>query len=407
MSVPSVQSSEQLLALSSAADLRSRFIALMDLLSALRRLLAASDTISTESNLIQSALSELATHMHLGACSVFLRNGDVLTCVAGTGFAEVLSCVLGRAQSIPESSPDSSQFQIGEGIMGQACLTGTPQSSLDCRKDPRFKALDTTGVSQKIGSLISIPLSENGVVFGVLNVSHPKAQFFDGWHQNALYLFADSLAQLLRNFRLMQRMDSEVDVRTNALQQALVEAEKLRARFEQLAVVDELTGLHNRRHFFSEAPRIVAGAQRDDLPLTLVIADLDEFKKVNDTWGHTYGDTVLVRAGEVLETELRAGDLLARLGGEEFAFILPNTDTEGARRLAGRINNRFPILPARSESSPAKLTASFGIAALTAQMAELPPIDALGLLYARADEAMYKCKMTGSSAAEVYDDNME
>jgi diguanylate cyclase (GGDEF)-like protein len=98
---------------------------------------------------------------------------------------------------------------------------------------------------------------------------------------------------------------------------------------------------------------------------------------------------------------------LARLGGEEFAFILPNTDTEGARRLAGRINNRFPILPVRPDSSPAKLTASFGIAALTAQMAELAPIDALGLLYARADKAMYKCKMMGSAAAEVYDDNLE
>ena len=396
-----------MLALSSAADLRSRFIALMDLLSALRLLLAASDTISTEVDLIQSALSELAAHMHFGACSVFLRNEDVLTCVAGTGFAEVLSRVLGRAQSVPQSSTKSSQFQVGEGIMGQACLTGNPQSALDCRKDPRFKALDDTGASQKIGSVISIPLSENGVVFGVLNVSHPRARFFDGWHQNALYLFADSLAQLLRNFRLMQTMDTEVAVRTYALQQALDEAEKLRDRFEQLAVVDDLTGLHNRRYFFREAPRIVAGAQRDSLPLMLVIADLDEFKKVNDTWGHTYGDTVLVRAGEVLETELRAGDLLARLGGEEFAFILPNTDTDGARRLAERINSRLPILPGRPDSSPAKLTASFGIAALTAQMAELPPIDVLGLLYARADKAMYKCKMTGNAAAEVYDENLE
>jgi len=222
-----------------------------------------------------------------------------------------------------------------------------------------------------------------------------------------LYLFADSLAQLLRNFRLMQTIDKEVAVRTGALQQALVEAEKLRDRFEHLAVVDDLTGLHNRRHFFREAPRIVAGAQRDSLPLSLVIADLDEFKKVNDTWGHTYGDQILVRAAEVLETELRAGDLLARLGGEEFVFLLPNTDTEGALRLAERINERFPFLPGGKTSSPSKLKASFGIVALTKPMAEIPSTDALGLLYARADKAMYKCKVEGRSTAEIYHDNME
>lgn len=399
------QAGELMLAISGAVDLRARFIALMDLLSALRRLLAASDTISTESDLIQSALSELASHMHLGACSVFVRNNDVLTCVAGTGFEEALSRMLGRTSSPPKRLNGSLQFNVGEGLIGKACSTGVPQSSSDCQDDPRFKSFDDAATSQRLGSLISIPLSENGVVSGVLNVSHPQAHFFDSWHQNALYLFADSLAQLLRNFRLVHTIDNEVVARTDALQQALVEAEKLRDRFEQLAVVDDLTGLYNRRHFFREAPRIVAGAQRDNLPLTLVIADLDEFKKVNDTWGHTYGDKILVRAGEVLETELRAGDLLARVGGEEFVFILPNTDTAGARRLAERINYRFPVLPVDPGSTLTKLTASFGIAALTEQMAEISPTDALGLLYARADKAMYKCKLAGKSAAEVYDDD--
>lgn len=396
-----------MLAISGAADLRSRFIALMDLLSALRRLLAASDTISTESDLIQSALSELAAHMHLGACSVFVRDDDVLTCVAGTGFEEALSRMLGRTPAAPERLNGSSRVRVGEGLMGQACSTGVPQSSSDCQNDPRFKSFGDTDTAQQLGSLISIPLSENGSVSGVLNVSHPRAQFFDNWHQNALNLFADSLAQLLCNFRLLRSIDNEVVARTDALQQALVEAEKLRDRFEQLAVVDDLTGLHNRRHFFREAPRIVAGAQRDNLPLTLVIADLDEFKKVNDTWGHAYGDKILVRASEVLETELRAGDLLARLGGEEFVFLLPNTDTDGARRLAERINHRLPVLPGGSDASPAKLTASFGIVALTRQMAEISSTDALGLLYARADKAMYKCKMAGKSAAEIYNDSLE
>ncbi len=398
---------EHLLAIAGAADLRSRFIALMDLLSALRRLLAASDTITTESDLIQNALSELAAHMQLGACSVFVRCDDVLTCVAGTGFEEALSRMLGRTAPASERVTSSSQFRVGEGLMGQACSTGSPKISSDCRNDPRFKSCGDSDAGERLGSLISIPLIENGFVSGVLNVSHPSANFFDNWHQNALYLFADSLAQLLRNFRLLQNIDHQVAVRTGALQEALAEAEKLRDRYEYLAVVDDLTGLHNRRHFFREAPRIVAGAQRDNLPLSLAIADLDEFKKINDTWGHAYGDKVLVRVAEVLETELRAGDLLARLGGEEFVFLLPNTDTEGARRLVERINERFPVLPSGSGTLPAKLSASFGIVPLTRKMAEVPATDALGLLYARADKAMYKCKIDRRTAVEIYDENME
>ena len=80
----------------SAGELRRRFIALTDLLSALRRLLASSDTLESENALLRTALSELATHLSLGACSVFMRDGDLLTCVAGTGFEEVLSQLLGN-----------------------------------------------------------------------------------------------------------------------------------------------------------------------------------------------------------------------------------------------------------------------------------------------------------------------
>jgi diguanylate cyclase (GGDEF)-like protein len=233
-------------------------------------------------------------------------------------------------------------------------------------------------------------------------VSHTQAGFFDSWHQNALYLFAESLAQLLRNFRLVRSIDRKVAAQTDALQQALAEAEKLRERFEQLAIVDELTGLHNRRHFFHEAPRIVAAAQRDGTPLSLVIADLDEFKRVNDTWGHTVGDQVLVRTAEVIETELRGGDLLARLGGEEFGLLLPNTDPAGAMHLADRINRRLPTLPIGDPTAAWQLTGSFGIAELTPELNRLAVTDVLGLLYARADKAMYKCKTSGRARAEVY-----
>ena len=390
----------------SASELRRRFVALTDLLSALRRLLATSDTLQSERALLQTALSELAAHLGLGACSVFMRDGELLTCVAGTGFEEVLSQMLGNDSTVRQRPAPSAQFGLSEGIMGRALVTGELQSCTDTRNDPHFKAMDGSDAPAPIGSLISIPLREGGAVVGVLNVSHPQASFFDSWHQNALYLFAESLAQLLRNFRLARTIDHKVAAQTGALQQALAEAEKLRERFEQLAIVDELTGLHNRRHFFHEAPRIVAAAQRDGTPLSLVIADLDEFKRVNDTWGHTVGDQVLVRAAEVIEAELRGGDLLARLGGEEFGLLLTNTEPAGAMHLVERINCRLPTLPIHDPTAAWQLTASFGIAELTSDLNRLPVTDVLGLLYARADKAMYQCKTSGRARAEVYRPDM-
>ena len=386
----------------SGGELRRRFIALTDLLSALRRLLASSDTLESEAALLQTALSELATHLSLGACSVFMRDGDLLTCVAGTGFEEVLSQLMGNDSSVRQRPGARTRFELGEGIMGRALATGKLQSCADVSKDTHFKTLDEADTPAPIGSLISVPLREDGAVVGVLNVSHPQSGFFDGWHQNALYLFAESLAQLLHSFRLVRNFEHKVAAQTGALQQALAEAEKLRERFEQLAIVDELTGLHNRRHFFHEAPRIVAAARRDGAPLSLVIADLDQFKRINDTWGHIVGDQVLVRAAEVIETELRGGDLLARLGGEEFALLLPNTEPDGAMHLAERINWRLPTLPIGSATATWQLTASFGIAEMTPELNRLPVTDALGLLYARADKAMYQCKTSGRAHAEVF-----
>jgi diguanylate cyclase (GGDEF)-like protein len=228
----------------------------------------------------------------------------------------------------------------------------------------------------------------------VLNASHPAAGFFDAWHVNALSLCAEALAQVLRNHRLLDSLEEQIATRTDALVRALDEAEQLRRRYERLATVDELTGVHNRRHFFEEAPRAVANAQREGVSLTLVIGDIDHFKRINDTWGHDTGDKVLQRAAQGMEAELRAGDLLARVGGEEFALLLPGTDAAGAAQLVERISDRFPPLPPGPADAPRALTASFGIAELSADLLYLPARDVLQQLYVRADQAMYRCKLS-------------
>ena len=145
---------------------------------------------------------------------------------------------------------------------------------------------------------------------------------------------------------------------------------------EQQALVDSLTGLANRRLCTAALEKELARAQRFDEPLTLVLADIDDFKRINDRWGHPTGDEVLKAFARRLQESVREIDLAGRWGGEEFALLLPGTDLEGGRQLAERIrelvkNQRleapdgtpigvsasfgvasFPLVPARASSSP-------------------------------------------------------
>ena len=109
---------------------------------------------------------------------------------------------------------------------------------------------------------------------------------------------------------------------------------------------------------------------------------------------------------ELVSENRRKSDVVARVGGEEFALLLPNTEPAGAMHLAERINWRLPTLPVGSPTATWRLTASFGIAELTPELNKLPVTDALGLLYARADKAMYECKTSGRARAEVYRPDM-
>ena len=401
MAVPDPMEREQSYRLS-AAELRARFVNLVDMLSALRRVLTVQDAQASEAHLVQVALSQLVVHQHLRYCSVFLRRGDELHCLVGTGFDEVVGGQLGRPLVSRVDPRNAQRFRVGEGVMGLACSTGLLQHADECPHDWRFKPFEDPAAGQRIGSLISVPLKDDQGVVGVLNASHPEPGFFDSWHEHSLSLFAETLGQLLSSYRLRCNLDQEVAARTDALARALEEADRLRQRFEHLSTVDELTGLHNRRHFFAEGPRLVAAAQRAGSPLTLVIADIDHFKRINDTWGHDVGDKVLQRVAAVLEAELRAGDLLARLGGEEFVLLLPDTDTDGAVQLVERINRKFPDLPTGPAGAPRVLTASYGLAALAPHMARLPAGDTLELLYVHADKAMYHCKLAGRNRWEVY-----
>jgi diguanylate cyclase len=199
-------------------------------------------------------------------------------------------------------------------------------------------------------------------------------------------------------------LENRVRERTQALEARNEELSRLRLaletanqRLKRLVAVDALTGIANRRHFDRALDRELRRARRERQPLSLIFLDLDEFKRFNDTYGHTQGDEVLRRVALTLdETFRRGGDLVARYGGEEFAVVLPGVDARRAGLYAERLRRRVWRLAIANDASQVsdRLTISAGVATV---MPHAPGfIDATpDALLRVADQALYRAKCLG------------
>ncbi|XGA80577.1 GGDEF domain-containing protein [Halomonas sp. CH40] len=166
-------------------------------------------------------------------------------------------------------------------------------------------------------------------------------------------------------------------------------------KITQLSQVDELTGLGNRRYLLNFTDSLCQQSQRSGRPLSLVLLDIDHFKQVNDTFGHPAGDRVLQMFARALKDEIRAADVLARMGGEEFCLLMPDTDADGACELAERIRMEVASLTQQQLGIPTSITVSLGVA--TAWQSDLD----FKHLYARADQALYQAKTKGRNRVET------
>jgi diguanylate cyclase (GGDEF)-like protein len=188
------------------------------------------------------------------------------------------------------------------------------------------------------------------------------------------------------------------DQRTRALAQSLaaqasvaLENARLHGIVQRQAITDELTQLSNRRYFMETLETELRRAERFDEPLALVFADLDDFKRVNDRFGHQVGDDVLRAFADVVRRRVREIDLGARLGGEEFAVLLPETDLGGAEALAESLRNAVASLVVKVDSDRSvSVTASFGVAAY-------PQTHSADELMTAADLALYRAKREGKN----------
>lgn len=262
-------------------------------------------------------------------------------------------------------------FSIGEGISGKVVRDRQCIYIEDTRQEPGY--LYYKGMKTEDGSFLSLPIITQEKLLGVLNLTRPKPNAFSKEEIQLLEAACSQIAISLMNAKLYERM-------------------------KEISILDELTQVYNRRYFHQMLPREIIRAKRFRKAVTLLMIDIDHFKKYNDANGHIEGDIVLREFAQLIPHCLREVDFWARYGGEEFAVILPSTPKAASKIVMEKIleavtKHNFPKCKCLPKG---RLTVSIGAATY--------PTDAKDMkgLINRADYTLYEAKRNGRNRYELY-----
>lgn len=196
-------------------------------------------------------------------------------------------------------------------------------------------------------------------------------------------------------------IEPELIARLNAGKRIVTLERSLRAANEEnrrLSIIDPLTGAHNRRYLMEQLPRELDRSGRYGRPLSVIMCDVDHFKKINDTYGHQTGDDVLKWFVSRMQKCVRSSDWVARYGGEEFMVVLPETTVGNALRAANHLREQVAIEPCVTGAHSLSVTASFGV---SGWKEATPPNATLDTLIARCDAGVYASKAAGRNTVTV------
>ncbi len=222
-------------------------------------------------------------------------------------------------------------------------------------------------------SLLVVPLIVKDEVTGTFTVAATRAGAFPSDRREMLGVIANQVAISMQNARMYEVL-------------------------EEQATTDGLTGLVNHRTFQERFSTMLGRAERHELAVSLLLTDIDHFKKINDSYGHPTGDEVLRRVAAILKASARKIDIVARYGGEEFALVLEGTDRAGARQLAERIRQEVEQQSFPSSKGTFSATLSIGVASYPDDAREKPEI------IARADQSLYAAKHGGRNRTVCFSD---
>jgi diguanylate cyclase (GGDEF)-like protein len=291
-----------------------------------------------------------------------IEGGEVHFATSGTGLAPTKGQgpIAGRAVPLG-----------GRSMVAEACRAGALQVIEDARGVASGENL--YGMSRVVrdpGSVAIMPLLKDGRVLG------------------ALVIEADAPAALTLEETRPLTVLGAVVASSLELVWSYEEVDR-RAR------TDSLTGLYNRMHFGEQLERTLKEADRNGQPVSLVLVDVDHFKKVNDTWGHEAGDAVLKHVARILQEGVRSVDVCVRYGGEEIAMLMAQTDSERALEVAERLRARIAATVVRHAGAEIAVTASFGVSTYP------ETVTVRDRLFPAADEALYAAKREGRNCVRA------
>jgi diguanylate cyclase (GGDEF)-like protein len=279
--------------------------------------------------------------------------------------------------------------QISHTIFSQVISDREPIITADAIVDPDFQDAESV-MSLQLRSVMCVPLISRERVLGAIYVENrSETDIFDEESLKPLKYLAGLAAVTIENVQLYEELEIRVTERTKELAAA-------NGKLQKLALTDPLTGAFNRRHFFNLADKTLKNSKRYQHDLSIIMIDLDHFKQVNDQFGHTVGDAVLVAFVKILQKNVRDADTVARYGGEEFSILMPETNLEFAKKTAERLcdlvnNYKFSV-----GDQIVHITISLGIASLETNRNQKADD-----LVDQADKALYKAKNSGRNCVGV------
>ncbi|MBA3534528.1 MAG: diguanylate cyclase [Ardenticatenales bacterium] len=253
-----------------------------------------------------------------------------------------------------------------QGLTGWVLRTAQPVLSAQTEPDARESLLvQQRRAATACGAIMVVPLRHRAQVLGTITaINRPKQPVFGSTDLALLTAVANQAGAAIANVQLF-------------------------AQVQHLAITDSLTSLYNRRGFFLLGEREIERARRLEAPVAVVMLDIDHFKRINDTFGHAAGDQVLQSVAAQCQGIVRQADLLGRLGGEEFAVLLPTTTLATAAEVAERMRALVAERPVVIEEATIPVTISLGVAEARGREADL------ATLLAQADAALYRAKTEG------------
>lgn len=300
----------------------------------------------------------------------------------------------------PQTPQASSQAPEGQALVGMVVVAFDLASLQERQRALVHWSLALTVLALFLAGFLSIAIaaSVTGPMAAISRVVerigkgalHARADVEDAGPLKGLARGINDMAE--RIAAAQEGLQQQVALATEELRQQKEAAEKV-------ARIDALTGVASRRAFTERAELEIHRALRYRQPLSVVMVDLDRFKRVNDTYGHAVGDAVLVAFAQAIMAQIREVDMLGRLGGEEFAVMLPGIGAEEAMKVAERMRGAVQSTELMVGGQPLAFTASFGVAEFDGM-----ELNIAGLL-ARADAALYQAKRAGRNRVVFADDN--